>query len=299
MNVPRNINTIRIEIPVEVQVLAELLADKRKPSAVVAQILVDVAASIMRGRATFLSPELAVLVPEASRKLRFERELKKNQAITVDGQRIDVALLHTSTLKSGFAGVFGNAQGFRAMGKDPATGGAILIGYYPTALEAAWARYVYYQKHDLIYGPWSEVYERRRARYPNESIHEAKEESAFEVGRSKHPSSVGIPEEFMTFFNGEMPIISKKSDVSDPTMAMDIASINARAAARMREIAAEKKTKAEAARAPKATQAGKLASPDELEAVDRKLAELDPESNGFRDCSDLTEDEIMANARVR
>lgn len=67
---------------------------------------------------------------------------------------IDVGKLARSTrTKSGFVGVYMNGKGFRAMAKMPDQGRVQKsIGTYPTAELAAWARYLHYTKHKMVYG---------------------------------------------------------------------------------------------------------------------------------------------------
>ncbi len=80
---------------------------------------------------------------------------------------IDYALLHTNVkTKSGFVGVYANGQGFRVMGKVPGQPGTAThyIGTFPTAEEAAWRRYLYYQANDLPYGAYEDALEALRKR---------------------------------------------------------------------------------------------------------------------------------------
>lgn len=66
---------------------------------------------------------------------------------------VDFSKLHTSErAKSGFAGVYSNGHGFRGDARHANGVDTISIGTYPTAVEAAWRRYLHYQKHGLPYG---------------------------------------------------------------------------------------------------------------------------------------------------
>jgi len=77
---------------------------------------------------------------------------------------IDLMKLHRSAkTKSGFEGVYSNGKGFRATGKDPATRvGLIHLGTFPSAEDAAWARYVHYTKNKLPYGQLEMALEKTR-----------------------------------------------------------------------------------------------------------------------------------------
>lgn len=67
------------------------------------------------------------------------------------GPPIDYAKLHTSArAKSGYAGVYANGKGFRAMAKT--ADGLQYIGTFKTADEAAWKRYQHYIANELPYG---------------------------------------------------------------------------------------------------------------------------------------------------
>jgi hypothetical protein len=84
---------------------------------------------------------------------------------------IDITKLHRSDrTRSGFTGVYSNGQGFRAVGKDFEAGESSKrqrsIGTYPTAEGAAWARYLYYKKHNLPYGEVETELAHWRGYYP-------------------------------------------------------------------------------------------------------------------------------------
>lgn len=66
---------------------------------------------------------------------------------------IDITKLHRSDkMKTGFVGVYVNGHGFAARGTHPTSKSMLHLGTYPTAEEAAWARYLHHQKHGLAYG---------------------------------------------------------------------------------------------------------------------------------------------------
>ena len=66
---------------------------------------------------------------------------------------------------SGFVGVYTNGKGYRAVGKLPSGKGGVAehtIGTYPTAEQAALARYLHYKKHGLPYGELETLIEKKR-----------------------------------------------------------------------------------------------------------------------------------------
>jgi hypothetical protein len=75
--------------------------------------------------------------------------------------QIDLSKLHRSDdLASGFVGIYvtGGTNGkkrFRAVGRNPLLNEEMVIGFFPAAEEAAWARYLHYQKHKLPYGEYA------------------------------------------------------------------------------------------------------------------------------------------------
>jgi hypothetical protein len=79
---------------------------------------------------------------------------------------IDLMKLHRSDkLKSGLVGVYANGQGFRAVGRNPTSNTLMHLGTFPSADEAAWTRYLHYQKHNLPYGEYAERLEQLTKAY--------------------------------------------------------------------------------------------------------------------------------------
>lgn len=85
----------------------------------------------------------------------FGRLLARDK-VPLDGMPpIEVGKLHRSPRKntaSGFVGVYPNGRNFRAMAKDPNGGPQVTVGTYTSAEQAAWARYLFYVKHNMPYG---------------------------------------------------------------------------------------------------------------------------------------------------
>ena len=109
------------------------------------------------------------LGPEFSRVLR---GLIANDEIgSLNLPAIDVTKLHLSSkTKSGFVGVYSNGKGFRAVGKSPGFGtGSQSLGTYPSAEQAAWARYLHHKKFKLPYGELEERLTYWRGKYPEMS----------------------------------------------------------------------------------------------------------------------------------
>jgi hypothetical protein len=110
-----------------------------------------IVALIDEGNYDFMGPEFAGTL----------KRMISNDEIGVLGlPPIDVTKLHRSArTKSGFVGVYANGKGYRAEGAAPGAGtkkGTVNLGTYPTAEQAAWARYLHHKKHKITYGELDE-----------------------------------------------------------------------------------------------------------------------------------------------
>lgn len=98
-------------------------------------------------------------------KAKHRLDNPKHSEVSAAGP-IDLMKLHRSDkLKSGLVGVYANGKGFRCVGRSPTTNTLVHLGTFPSADEAAWARYLHYQKHNLPYGEYAEKLEKLSAIY--------------------------------------------------------------------------------------------------------------------------------------
>lgn len=115
---------------------------------------------IEAGKAEFLGPEFVYAF----------NKLVMADKLSVGGMPpVEVAKLHRSTrTKSGFVGVYANGKGFRSMAATPDGNGLESIGTFPTAEQAAWARYLHHKKFKLPYGEAEDRLETERAEIRDE-----------------------------------------------------------------------------------------------------------------------------------
>jgi len=99
-------------------------------------------------------------------------------------------LLHrTLKAKSGFVGVYASGNGFRAEGSDT-VGKRIVIGTFPTAEQAALARFHHYNRLGLPYGELEQEIEALLKRDPTvrgESMERLKWRAIYEAAQAHHP----------------------------------------------------------------------------------------------------------------
>lgn len=99
----------------------------------------QISAMLSVGQGAFLGPMF---------ELALKQTRDENFGVIDSGSAIDVSLLHRSTkLKSGYAGVYANGNGFRAVGP----GGKYIVTA-PSVEEAAWRRRLFYVENGLPYG---------------------------------------------------------------------------------------------------------------------------------------------------
>lgn len=132
--------------------------DDRSVSSVFREITRAIFESLAKGNSTIkLSPSWATA-------WNAQQDEEAAQVLQGDSDAIDFSVLHTSNkTASGFEGVYKHsnpARGFIAQGRDAQTRkSGKHLGLFPTAAQAAWARYRHYQKHRLPYGKLAEVME--------------------------------------------------------------------------------------------------------------------------------------------
>lgn len=119
--------------------LAAIFVDNRHPPGIAALLGHDVVDSLVRVR-------------------------RANFGSIDSGPAIDISKLHRSPkLKSGFVGVYPSGRHYRAEGRSiDGSPGRKHLGTFETAEEAAWARFMYYDEHDLPYGIWEEEIDAQR-----------------------------------------------------------------------------------------------------------------------------------------
>jgi hypothetical protein len=119
------------------------------PKSIINQLFHEIRSMLSKNNMTMRLPSIWSEAWEALQQREAAKELQEST--------IDVSLLHTSLkTNSGYEGVYPHpnpGRGFIARGRDPLSGKAGgHLGLFPTAEQAAWARYEHYQKHGLPYG---------------------------------------------------------------------------------------------------------------------------------------------------
>jgi hypothetical protein len=141
---------------------------------------------IEAGKAEFLGPEFSY----AFNKLVMTDKLSVGGLPPVESTKLHRSL----KTKSGFVGVYANGQGFRAMGKIRGADGDIQksIGTFPTAEQAAWARFIHYKKLGLPYGAVEEALAEARRTFENEGSAQWSDEKVAEEWNKSMTTSLPI-----------------------------------------------------------------------------------------------------------
>lgn len=145
---PDGHTTVKAEVPATIWKMIEKYAETIHVTPIQswAIFLNRLESLIDEGTYDFIGPEFSRVI----------RGLVATDAIGTSGlPPLQMGKLHRSfKTKSGFVGVYMNGNGFRAMAKQPGSGVSIQasIGTFPTAEQAAWARYLYYKKNNMAYG---------------------------------------------------------------------------------------------------------------------------------------------------
>jgi hypothetical protein len=118
-------------------------------------LLVRLTSLIETGDYEFLGPEFTTCVGE----LVVRDQIGSNGLPPV--AEYATKLHRTERTRSGFVGVYVNGKGFRAVGRAVGSRSASshVVGTYPTAEQAALARYLYYKKNRLPYGELEDAIE--------------------------------------------------------------------------------------------------------------------------------------------
>ena len=155
---PEDVLKVRVDI---IQTDWELVEEVARismttPRAVLRLHLMELRAALRKGGTTVKLTEAWTQAYANLDKVALETQLKG------DAAEVDLRLLHTSRkLASGFEGVYVHpTHGFIAQGRDPGTRKpGVHLGLFPTAVQAAWARYKHYRDNGLPYGKLEELME--------------------------------------------------------------------------------------------------------------------------------------------
>lgn len=119
------------------------------PKSVMRQFFQEIRSALTKNNSTVRLP--------AAWNTAWETVQQRNVATELQDSPIDVSVLHLSLkTNSGYEGVYQHpnpGRGFIARGREPGTNKAgHHLGLFPTAEQAAWARYEHYRKHGMPYG---------------------------------------------------------------------------------------------------------------------------------------------------
>lgn len=189
--------TIRLNIPEVLWRLAVQIgqADEDTPERGLARLLRSINARLKKGDVKWLDPAYEDLAQQVI-----------NEDPTVIGNGlppIDYGKLHRSSrAKSGFVGVYSNGQGFRGDARHANGVDMISIGTFPTAVEAAWRRYLHHQKHGLPYGEFEFEIEvvRKNPLLAGFSEDALRQMAAYEMGL-RNASTDSIPDAYKRWYN--------------------------------------------------------------------------------------------------